>query len=64
MIDPELLEKLACPKCRAPVELDEASQRIVCTSPDCGLRYRVEDGIPIMLIAEAEDPKAGNPPND
>jgi len=58
MIDPELLEKLACPKCRAPVELDEEHARLICTSAECGLRYRIEDGIPIMLISEAEDPKA------
>jgi uncharacterized protein YbaR (Trm112 family) len=27
MIDKELLEILACPKCKAPVRLDEAAQR-------------------------------------
>lgn len=54
MIDKELLEILACPKCKAEVRLDEAAQRIVCTSASCGLRYPIRDGIPVMLIDEAE----------
>jgi uncharacterized protein YbaR (Trm112 family) len=54
MIDKELLEILACPKCKSEVRLDEAAARIVCTSPTCGLRYPIRDGIPVMLIDEAE----------
>jgi uncharacterized protein YbaR (Trm112 family) len=54
MIDKELLEILACPKCKSDVKLDEAAQRIICTSPSCGLRYPIRDGIPVMLIDEAE----------
>jgi len=56
MIDKELLEILACPKCKEPVRLDEAAQRIICTAPTCGLRYPIRDGIPVMLIDEAERP--------
>ena len=56
MIDKELLEILACPKCKAEVRLDEGAQRIICTSPTCGLRYPIRDGIPVMLIDEAEAP--------
>jgi len=56
MIDKELLEILACPKCKSEVRLDEAAQRIICTSPTCGLRYPIRDGIPVMLIDEAEAP--------
>jgi uncharacterized protein YbaR (Trm112 family) len=59
MVDKELLEILACPKCKQPVEYDGKAQRIICTSAECGLRYPVRDGIPIMLIDEAEDPHAG-----
>ncbi len=58
MLDKELLEILACPKCKQPVEYLPDQETIVCTSADCGLRYPVRDGIPIMLIDEAEDPKA------
>jgi uncharacterized protein YbaR (Trm112 family) len=50
MIDQELLEILACPACKAPVRLE--GDRLSCTS--CGRRYPIRDGIPIMLVEEAE----------
>lgn len=50
MIDKELLAILACPSCKADVELRD--EKIVCTK--CGLKYPIKDGIPIMLIDEAE----------
>jgi len=50
MIDEELLKILACPACKADVILKE--NKIVCTK--CGLKYPIKDGIPIMLIEEAE----------
>jgi len=52
-IDKELLEILVCPDCKADVKLDEEHQKIVCTG--CGKRYPIRDGIPIMLIEEAEE---------
>ncbi len=52
MIDKEFLEILACPACKGEVQLDEAGARIVCQS--CGLRYPIRDGIPVMLVDEAE----------
>ncbi len=52
MIDQELLEILACPKCKTAVR--EEADKLVCTNPDCGLRYPIRDGIPVMLIEEAE----------
>ncbi len=55
MIDKELLEILACPKCRTKVKLE--GERIVCTNPQCGLRYPICNGIPVMLIDEAEKPQ-------
>lgn len=55
MIDKELLEILACPSCKAAVR--EEGERIVCTNPGCGLRFPVREGIPVMLIEEAEKPK-------
>ena len=56
MIDKELLEILACPLCKAEVrnEGEGASERIVCTA--CGRRYPVREGIPVMLVEEAETP--------
>jgi len=50
MIDKELLNILACPACKADIELK--NDKIVCTK--CGRKYPIRDGIPIMLIEEAE----------
>ena len=50
MIDRELLEILACPACKADVELKD--NKIVCVK--CKRKYPIKDGIPIMLIEEAE----------
>ena len=54
-VDKELLEILACPVEKAP--LREESDRLVCTA--CGRRYPVRDGIPVMLVDEAESPTSG-----
>ena len=50
MIDKELLDILACPYCKGNVILKD--NKIVCTA--CGRKYPIKDGIPIMLIEEAE----------
>ena len=50
MIDKELLEILACPLCKTSVR--EEGDRLICTA--CGRRYPVREGIPVMLIEEAE----------
>lgn len=52
MLDAKLLEILACPSCRGPVVPDSDHQWLYCRS--CSLKYRIQDGIPIMLIDEAE----------
>ena len=54
MINKELLEILACPQCKEPVKLE--GEKIICTNPKCGLRFPIRDGIPVMLIDEAEKP--------
>ena len=51
MIDKELLEILACPACKAGVELKD--EKILCTK--CKRKYPIRDGIPVMLIEEAEE---------
>lgn len=53
MIDKELLDILACPLCKTEVTLE--NDRLVCSR--CGRRYPIKDGIPIMLIDEAELPE-------
>ena len=52
-LDPKLLEILVCPKCKGDLEYKVAgeSEELICHA--CGLRYAVEDDIPIMLIDEA-----------
>ena len=57
MIDKKLLDILACPACKSAVKLQEG--KIVCLT--CGLKYPVKDGIPIMLIDEAEKATSSNP---
>jgi len=51
MIKKELLNILACPQCKGPVELTADEDAIVCRA--CKLLYAIRDGIPIMLIDEA-----------
>ena len=50
MIDKDLLKILVCPVCKGEVKLQD--NKIACTK--CGLKYPVKNGIPIMLIEEAE----------
>jgi hypothetical protein len=47
----ELLDILACPKCKGDVQLNQAGDGIDC--PACRLTYPVRDEIPVMLIEEA-----------
>ena len=54
MIDKEFLDILACPVCKVSVELKD--EKLVCGT--CGRRYRIDNGIPVMLIDEAENPDA------
>ena len=46
----DLLDILACPRCRGPLAVEPASLRCDAYM----LRYRVDNGIPVMLIHEAE----------
>ena len=55
MIDRALLDILACPACKTAVQLE--GERLVCAR--CGRRYPILDGIPVMLIDEAEQPGGG-----
>jgi len=51
-LSPELLEILVCPKCKGDLEYrPEPEEKLLCHA--CRLVYRVEDGIPVMLIDEA-----------
>ncbi|HET7025760.1 MAG TPA: Trm112 family protein [Gemmatimonadales bacterium] len=48
----DLLEILACPKCRGELEYRRPAETLVCHA--CRLVYRIDDGIPILLIDEAK----------
>ena len=51
MISKELLDILACPKCKGEVTLTENDDGLACGA--CKLLYEIRDGIPVMLIDEA-----------
>lgn len=51
-ISKELLEILACPKCKGDIHLNESQDGLICDH--CRLLYEIRDDIPIMLIEEAK----------
>ncbi len=51
-LNPELLEILACPKCKGDIYLNETEDGLICDT--CRLMYDIKDDIPIMLIDEAK----------
>ena len=57
-LDPQLLEILVCPRSKKPLLYFEREDFLFC--PDSRLKYRIEDGVPVMLVEEAEllDPPA------
>jgi uncharacterized protein len=48
----ELLDILACPKCKGDIHLTETETGLICDK--CQLLYEIREGIPIMLIEEAK----------
>ena len=54
-IDRELLEDLVCPACRGTVSEQAADHGIECAG--CGRVYPVRDGIPVMLVDQAIEPR-------
>ncbi|MBM3327005.1 MAG: Trm112 family protein [Calditrichaeota bacterium] len=52
MLSQDLLDILACPKCKGDLEYDPDQATLTCDA--CRLRYKIEDDIPNMLIDEAE----------
>jgi uncharacterized protein YbaR (Trm112 family) len=51
-IKKDLLDILACPKCKGDLRLNESGNGLICDN--CKLLYHIKDDIPIMLIDEAE----------
>jgi uncharacterized protein YbaR (Trm112 family) len=52
MLSDNLLEILACPKCKGDLEYDRENELLICHA--CRLKYPVKEDIPIMLVEEAE----------
>ncbi|MCX7001359.1 MAG: Trm112 family protein [Candidatus Sumerlaeota bacterium] len=52
MISKELLEILACPKCKGPLDWDKENDTLICQV--CRLRYPIIDGIPELLLDRAQ----------
>jgi uncharacterized protein YbaR (Trm112 family) len=50
-IDKELLEILACPKCKGDIQLNAKGDGLICNA--CRLMYPIKEDIPVMLIDEA-----------
>src|SRR5829696_3936653 len=57
-IEPWLRDILRCPACRSELrdETGENGPELVCTSGSCGLAYRIDDGVPVLLVDEARRP--------
>ena len=51
-ISKELLDILACPKCKGDIYLNETEDGLICEK--CRLLYEIRNEIPIMLIDEAK----------
>lgn len=51
-LDPKLLEILVCPVSKAP--LREVDGTLVSTDPETRLRYQIDEGVPVMLVEDAE----------
>lgn len=47
----DVLDVLACPKCKGVLDYKETENRLVCGK--CRLSYEIKDGIPVMLVDQA-----------
>jgi hypothetical protein len=59
-LDPRLLEILACPVCRTPVQLLKDGTGLRCEQ--CRRIYPVVDDIPVMLVDEARIEESSREP--
>ncbi|MDT5023342.1 MAG: uncharacterized protein QOC88_2624 [Mycobacterium sp.] len=55
MIDETLLGILVCPSDRGPLSLVDKGNETLLYNPRLRRAYRVEDGIPVLLVDEAVD---------
>ena len=50
---PALLDMLVCPKSKQPLVYFEQEGFLLC--PSSRLRYRIENGVPVLLVDEATE---------
>jgi uncharacterized protein YbaR (Trm112 family) len=50
-MDNKLLDILVCPLCKSPLAYKKSAQELICKADR--LAYKIEDGIPVMLVDEA-----------
>lgn len=50
-MDPKLLDILACPICKGPLELNKDKTELI--SKGAGVAFPIRDGIPVMVVDEA-----------
>ena len=55
MLDDSLLSILVCPADRGPLLLVDSGDGELLYNPRLRRAYRIEDGIPVLLIEEARD---------
>jgi uncharacterized protein len=55
MVDDSLLDILVCPADRGPLVLVAPDEGELLYNPRLRRAYRIEDGIPVLLIDEARD---------
>lgn len=51
MLNQDLLDILACPKCKESVVLNDKKDGLICGK--CHLLYEIRDDIPVMLVDKA-----------
>jgi len=51
-LSPDLVAILVCPQCKGSLVLEPGETGFICHA--CRLRYLIREGIPVMLVDEAE----------
>lgn len=58
-MDSRLLDILACPICKSPLQYDKRGQQLICRADR--LAFPIRDGIPVMLEDEAQQLSPDDP---
>ena len=51
-LDKSILKILACPRCKGELEYNEKEEALICKN--CRLKFKIIDGIPDLLLEDAE----------